>query len=207
MQEIEIQRKIEKETGYGHNKCKSGIIDILTPYSIIEIKRWHSWKHAVGQILCYHRYYPNRMMRIHFFGDHPPLEKKKMILNILCENNICATWENGTGNINYDIKEYYSKEVMINPSKSSSMNFLEQFITDKIEITRDKKDKLTTSQVFQVFSSWKQAQPHTISIQGLSQFGKAISSHLHSCSDKSITWETKLISSKTFHMGIKLKKK
>jgi len=65
--ESTIQKKLETELGYGHAKCVAGIVDILTPTTIIEIKNWNCWKHALGQLLAYYVHFPDKTMRAHFF--------------------------------------------------------------------------------------------------------------------------------------------
>ncbi len=48
-------------------RCRYGRIDILTDHSIIEIKKAIGYKHALGQILFYHKVYPNKNMIIYLF--------------------------------------------------------------------------------------------------------------------------------------------
>ena len=74
--EIDIQRKLEKEYGYGHQECTRGITDILTPTTIIEIKNWNNWKEALGQLRAYNVDYPDRDMKVHFFGKQPNMNTK-----------------------------------------------------------------------------------------------------------------------------------
>jgi len=45
-----------------------GKIDIVTNTEIIEVKEYKLWKHALGQILVYGYYYPNKNKRIHLFN-------------------------------------------------------------------------------------------------------------------------------------------
>ena len=70
-----------------------GFIDVLTDTEVIEIKRAHKWKHAVGQVICYGNYYPDLQKRIHLFGidvDDPML----MSVREVCQkNNIRVTIE------------------------------------------------------------------------------------------------------------------
>ena len=47
----------------------AGNIDVLTPTELIEVKRVIEWKDAVGQILVYAKYFPERVKRIHLFGE------------------------------------------------------------------------------------------------------------------------------------------
>ena len=45
-----------------------GKIDIVTDTEIIEVKEYKLWKHALGQILVYSYYYPDKNKRIHLFN-------------------------------------------------------------------------------------------------------------------------------------------
>ena len=45
-----------------------GRIDILTDKEIIEVKEGTCWKSALGQILIYGHFYPDKKMRIHLFS-------------------------------------------------------------------------------------------------------------------------------------------
>jgi hypothetical protein len=45
-----------------------GRIDILTDTHIIEVKEGSLWKSALGQILIYGHFYPDKKMRIHLFS-------------------------------------------------------------------------------------------------------------------------------------------
>ncbi len=46
----------------------SGRIDILTPTEVIEVKSVRQYKHAIGQVISYSCYHPERDRRIHLFG-------------------------------------------------------------------------------------------------------------------------------------------
>jgi len=45
-----------------------GRIDILTETEIIEVKEYKVWKSALGQILAYSYFYPDKQKRIHLFN-------------------------------------------------------------------------------------------------------------------------------------------
>lgn len=94
-EEQKVQKKLEKKTGYTHMRCPAGIIDLFSAKDgiIIEIKSWKSWKHAIGQLLAYHWFYPKYMLRAHYFGSIPPDEIKIMILSICHNLRIHVTWE------------------------------------------------------------------------------------------------------------------
>lgn len=45
-----------------------GLIDILTPTELIEVKVAPKWKHAIGQVLAYSVAYPEHTKRVHLIG-------------------------------------------------------------------------------------------------------------------------------------------
>lgn len=72
--------KLTKESYYRDKLCKIlkgmteivtpvGKIDIKTETEIIEVKNVKNWKHALGQIQAYSKYYPKHTKRIHLYGD------------------------------------------------------------------------------------------------------------------------------------------
>lgn len=44
-----------------------GFIDLLTDTKLIEIKVSSDWKHAVGQLICYSEFYPDRDRWLYLF--------------------------------------------------------------------------------------------------------------------------------------------
>lgn len=70
----------------------AGKIDILTNTELIEIKEWKRWKEAIGQVLCYGKYYPDCGKRIHFFGNAEPHFIELVELHCL-EYGIIISWE------------------------------------------------------------------------------------------------------------------
>lgn len=48
--------------------CSSGVVDIVTPMEIIEVKRATLWKAAMGQVLAYSEDFPHLVPRVHLFG-------------------------------------------------------------------------------------------------------------------------------------------
>lgn len=91
--EEDIQKKLEKKYGCGHQNTPAGIIDICTSYSIIEIKHWRGWHHAIGQLVVYSHYYPKHMKHIHFFGEYPSEDKLIIIKTICASLGIKISWE------------------------------------------------------------------------------------------------------------------
>lgn len=123
IKEIDIQRRLEAETGGGHETCLAGIPDIVTQKKLIEIKRWKDWKHALGQVMAYREFFPNREAKIHFFGYKPRnAQKLEVIYKILRKYDIRVTeenYENNTGSkqtnecdinvINEEINKHYAE--------------------------------------------------------------------------------------------------
>ena len=67
-----------------------GTIDLLTETELIEIKDGNNWKHGMGQLLAYRKFYPLHKLRLHLFG----IENNEEI-NSWCkeEYNIHVTYE------------------------------------------------------------------------------------------------------------------
>jgi hypothetical protein len=86
-----VQAELEKETGCGHADCEAGRIDVLTPDTIIEIKRWTSALQAVRQVNLYATCYANKKKRIHLFGHRPTWKQVEKIRALCTKNNITIT--------------------------------------------------------------------------------------------------------------------
>lgn len=91
--EKHVQERLAAEFGGGHHTVDIGIIDILTPTMVCELKNWDSWLKALGQILAYSYYFPERQKRIHFFGPCPNNWKVYSIYVILSKYNIVMSCE------------------------------------------------------------------------------------------------------------------
>lgn len=75
--------------------CSAGVVDIVTPREIIEVKRAPLWKAAMGQVLAYSSDFPNQTPRVHLFG--PDVEHFRLAA-ITCERfgvRLTATDGNG----------------------------------------------------------------------------------------------------------------
>ncbi|WP_175037940.1 hypothetical protein [Burkholderia contaminans] len=71
-----------------------GYIDLLLPTAVIEVKSLMKWKHALGQVLAYSSYYPDRRKIVHLYtpgADHPDLTEQ---LKICAEFNVDITYQN-----------------------------------------------------------------------------------------------------------------
>lgn len=66
-------RDIIRETELGDTEAEVevetavGFIDLLTNTRLIEIKIAQEWKHAVGQLLCYSEFFPDRELWLYLF--------------------------------------------------------------------------------------------------------------------------------------------
>jgi KilA-N domain len=84
--EKEIQLLIKKELNVDIEvETPAGFIDVLTSYCIIEIKEISKWKHAVGQILSYGIFYPEKQKKIILFGE---INDMKIIQKVCDEYDI-----------------------------------------------------------------------------------------------------------------------
>ena len=69
-QEKELRIKLSKELNAEMEvETSAGFIDLLSESLIVEIKEFSLWKHALGQILSYSKYYPSKNKVIYLFGD------------------------------------------------------------------------------------------------------------------------------------------
>ncbi len=68
-----------------------GKIDIITDTEIIEVKEYKLWKHALGQILVYGYYYPNKNKRIHLFNCEN--NNMNIIKTIYIIHNVILSYE------------------------------------------------------------------------------------------------------------------
>ena len=70
-----------------------GKIDILTDNEIIEVKEYKLWKHALGQILSYSFYYPDKQKWIHLFDYNNNDIDIDIIKTIYNKYNIILSYE------------------------------------------------------------------------------------------------------------------
>ncbi len=66
-------RRLQSDIG-GRREVKTptGYIDLLTDEEVIEVKQVSDWKSAIGQVLAYAKFYPERRKRVHLFGKANP---------------------------------------------------------------------------------------------------------------------------------------
>ena len=65
-------------------KVKSGRIDLVTETELIEIKDMEQWTRALGQVLSYKHYLPEKRARLHLFYEDASLETKKGMIEEVC---------------------------------------------------------------------------------------------------------------------------
>ena len=87
-----ICKRISKELGGKTEVCVNNKrIDILTDNEIIEVKNYNTMLGAIGQILYYSKFYPDRRKRIHIFNHN---DRRDIEYETLCgELNISVTYE------------------------------------------------------------------------------------------------------------------
>ncbi|MBR8347024.1 hypothetical protein [Burkholderia ambifaria] len=71
-----------------------GYIDLLLPTALIEVKSFVKWKHALGQVLAYSNYYPDRRKIIHLYI--PGTQRPELVeqLKICAKFNVDVTCQN-----------------------------------------------------------------------------------------------------------------
>ena len=83
-----------EEKGVVEVKTEVGFIDLLTDTKIIEVKKYHNWKHALGQVKCYGYFYPTRQKWIYLFNiptDESSNNTKDTITSTKLINEICES--------------------------------------------------------------------------------------------------------------------
>jgi hypothetical protein len=87
-------RLAERENGRVEVRCSTGIIDIVTPTDLIEVKDVMGWKGAFGQVMIYAMDYPFWDKRLHLFScDSISEARKTVIVNALAPFGVAATFE------------------------------------------------------------------------------------------------------------------
>lgn len=78
-----VQKAFERLTGHGHVNYPYGITDISGEDYVIEIKNWHDWKEATGQLCVYGACYPDMIKMLAYFGKTPSKEFIETSFSIL----------------------------------------------------------------------------------------------------------------------------
>ena len=155
--ECHVQEKLEKELGGKHHSCPSGVADVVTESELIEIKTWDNWKNALGQLIAYHVYFPDKNMRAHFFGTFPSIEKRIQIISQMTRNNIAVTWEKE----NTRVCSFPLCNQLLTTAEETCKsciiyiknNFL-QFLDDNIEIVDNKESYITLTEMYGRYKDW-----------------------------------------------------
>ena len=59
-----------------------GRIDVLTPTTVIEVKKQHNWKHGMGQLFAYGVSYPDKQKQLILFDAEPGFDMD--IVHLVC---------------------------------------------------------------------------------------------------------------------------
>jgi len=94
-------------------KFESGVIDILTPDEIIEVKNVGGWKGGIGQLLVYAEYFPGKNLRLHLFGGTTGTTIKK-IIPVCQKNKIEITHEHSKNKIPNIIRQRIRRRFLNN---------------------------------------------------------------------------------------------
>ena len=87
---IAQENMVNYQTEY---KVKSGRVDVVTETEIIEIKDMDQWTRAIGQVLSYKHFLPDKKARLHLFYDNVSMEnKKEMIEEVCCSYGVRVTY-------------------------------------------------------------------------------------------------------------------
>ena len=88
--EKEIQQRLRENLG-GEIEVytKFGYIDLLTQTELIEIKDGSAWKHGLGQLLAYRKFYLEHKLRLHLFN----IDVNNEISEWCGEYNVVVTYE------------------------------------------------------------------------------------------------------------------
>lgn len=67
--ELEVQKEIHRKLGGKIEvNTKVGKIDLLTKKKLVEIKTYDNWKSAIGQLIAYSYFYPDRKKYLYLFN-------------------------------------------------------------------------------------------------------------------------------------------
>ena len=92
--EHDIHQRLKAETkGKSVRNNRFGIVDLLTKTQIIEIKVWRDYFKAIGQVILYGSFFPDKQKRIHFYGRRLEAEVENAIRHACQMHNILVTHE------------------------------------------------------------------------------------------------------------------
>ena len=91
------QRIVEKHLGGTHKKLKGGVTDVTTETVHAEIKIWHRFKEALGQLIAYNIEDPKERLQVYLFGRTTE-EMVEHITHVFSASNIeCYTFTEKPG--------------------------------------------------------------------------------------------------------------
>lgn len=67
--------------------------DIVTKHEVIEVKSFRYWQAALGQLLAYSYYFPDKGKRLHLIGSAPP-EYKNLVARHCQRFDVTVSWVN-----------------------------------------------------------------------------------------------------------------
>ena len=85
----------------------SGYVDILTEDEIIEVKNARDWKNAIGQLLAYNNFFPDKKLRMHLFEKNHLKKYKK--LQDCTLNNLCKVTKSHNIMVSFHSREIYRR--------------------------------------------------------------------------------------------------
>jgi hypothetical protein len=85
-------RLAAKLKGKTEVQTPNGRIDVLTKKEVIEVKCAPDWKHGLGQVLAYSKYYPSHQKRLHLYGEITQ-QKLRQIKQQCQGHDVTVTWE------------------------------------------------------------------------------------------------------------------
>ena len=149
------QRHLERMLGAGHSITKHGYTDIETEDAIYEIKRQNQYKNVVGQLKAYGVGKDHKRLVAALFGDIPPT-KEPEIVSLLNANQIHVIKLIDLPDGSVLMKEIGKKVGEESADDlTSPIAIIKCFVAQKCEITKDKKDKIFSKDLWDVFIKWK----------------------------------------------------
>ena len=87
--EKKIQKHINSTIFHGQEEVVNthGRVDILTTTRVIELKEASKYKHGIGQLLAYKKFYPAHDLVLVSFGTMADLEKYRARAKLMCSDN------------------------------------------------------------------------------------------------------------------------
>ena len=71
-------------------ETRAGSADVVTSNSVIEVKLWKNWKHALGQVLACGTFIKGKEKRIHLFADATDKDAARTVTSTA--RDVCSTY-------------------------------------------------------------------------------------------------------------------